>query len=65
MELRLPDIVAIGIYNSVFAVKNKAVTKNRKTTMFEIEIPAQKGGVSYINSDEMAVDTDMVICAKP
>ena len=65
MELKLPDIVAIGIYNSTFAVKNKVITKNRKTTMFEIEIPIEKGGVSYINSDNMAIEPDMIICAKP
>ena len=65
MELKLPDIVAIGIYNSAFAVKNKTITKNRKTTMFEIELPLEKGGVSYINSENMPIETDMIICAKP
>ena len=65
MELKLPKIVAIGIYNSVFAVKNRAVTKNRKTTMFEIEIPIESGGVSYINSESMPIKPNMVICAKP
>ena len=65
MEIKLPQIVAIGIYNSVFAVKNRAVTKNRKTTMFEIEIPIENGGVSYINSESMPIKPNMVICAKP
>ena len=65
MELKLPDIVAIGIYNSNFATKNKEITKNRRTTMFEIEVPIEKGGVSYINSDEMLIEPDMIICAKP
>ena len=41
------------------------ITKNRKTTMFEIEIPIEKGGVSYINSDNMAIEPDVIICAKP
>ncbi len=65
MDIKLPKIVAIGIYNSAFAVKNKTVTKNRKTTMFEIEIPIENGGVSYINSDSMPIKPNMVICAKP
>ena len=65
MELKLPEIVAIGIYNSTLAVKNRVVTKNRKTTMFEIEIPIENGGVSYINSDSMPIEPNMVICAKP
>ena len=33
--------------------------------MFEIEIPIEKGGVSYINSDNMKIEPNMVICAKP
>lgn len=65
MKLNLPEIVAIGIYNSQIAAKNKAITKNRKTTMFEIEIPIEEGGVSYINSEEMPIRPNMIICAKP
>jgi len=65
MEIKLPDVVSIGIYNSNLAVKNRVITKNRKTTMFEIEIPIEKGGVSYINTDKMAIEQDMIICAKP
>lgn len=65
MGMNLPDIVAIGIYNSNFAVKNKVITKNRKTTMFEIEIPIEKGGISYINAEKMPIEPDMIICAKP
>lgn len=67
MKLTLPEIVAVGIYDSELAVKNKniEVTKNRKTTMFEIELPVEKGGISYIDSDKMYINTDMLICAKP
>ena len=65
MEIKLPEIVAIGVYDSNLAVKNKVITKNRKTTMFEIEIPIEKGGISYINSDKMQIEPNMIICAKP
>lgn len=65
MEIMLPEIVSTGIYNSQVAVKNKAVTKNRKTTMFEIELPIEEGGISYINSEKMPIEPNMVICAKP
>lgn len=65
MNLILPEIVAIGIYNSQIAVKNRTVTKNRKTTMFELEIPIEKGGIAYLNSDKMRIQPNMVICAKP
>lgn len=65
MDLMLPEIVSIGIYNSQFAQKNTSVSKNRKTTMFEIEIPIEKGGVSFINSEQMGITPNIVICAKP
>ncbi len=61
----LPKIVAIGIYNSDLAVKNVRVTKSRKTTMFEIELPIDRGGVSYIDAMEMPITPDFLICAKP
>ena len=64
-EIILPEIVAIGIYNAQLAVKNREVTKNRKTTMFEIELPFEDGGISYINSESRPVTEDIVICAKP
>lgn len=65
MDIILPEIVAAGIYNSRIAAKNKTITKNRKTSMFEIEIPIEKGGISYINSEERHIAPDIVICAKP
>lgn len=64
-ELILPQIVTIGVYNSRVAVKNINITKNRKTTMFEIEIPMENGGISYINNEEMPISQNMIICAKP
>ena len=64
-EILLPEIETIGIYNSQIAVKNKTITKNRKLTMFEIEIPIEKGGISYIDSEQMPIAPGMVICAKP
>lgn len=65
MEIVLPEIVAVGIYHSSVAVKGRTVTKNRKTVMFEIELPTEAGGVSTINSEDMPIRTDTLICAKP
>jgi len=61
----LPKIVAIGLYNANHAVKNRTVTKNRKTTMFEIELPIENGGISYIDDESHRITDGMVICAKP
>ena len=65
MNLIMPEIVAIGIYNSNVAVKNKTVTNNRKTTMFEIELPIENGGISYVNDEEALIEPITLICAKP
>ena len=65
MDIILLGIVAAGIYNSRIAVRDKAITKNRKTTMLEIETPIGKGGISYINSEERHIVPDIVICSKP
>ena len=61
----LPEIVSIGVYDSQVAVRNKVITKNRKTTMFEIELPIEEGGISYINSEKMPINPNVIICAKP
>lgn len=61
----LPDIKTIGIYNSQIIGPSNKVTKNRKTRMFEIELPIDDGGISYIDSECMPISPNMVICAKP
>ena len=61
----LPDIVAAGIYDSTIAAKNVKISKNRKTTMFEIELPITIGGISYIDSTSFNIAPNTVICAKP
>ena len=61
----LPNIIATGIYDSKVALKNTSVTKNRKTTMFEIELPITEAGISYINSGSTSISRNMIICAKP
>ena len=63
--MQLPQIVAVGIYNSHNSANNKSSSHNRKTTMFEIELPIEKGGISYINTNTMPITPNMLICAKP
>ena len=65
MDITLPEVVAIGIYDSRIAIKNTGVTPNRKTSMFEIELPLEENGISYVDEEKKAVTTDMLICAKP
>ena len=61
----LPKIIAIGLYNAQLAVKNTDITQNRKTTMFEIELPIGEGGLSFIDKESHPIRGDIVICAKP
>ncbi len=61
----LPEIVAIGFYNAQLAAKDAAVTKNRRTTLFEIELPTESGGTSFIDDESSPITKNTVICAKP
>ena len=61
----LPEIVTVGIYDSNIARKNTVISKNRKTSMFEIELPIEEGGISYIDSDSKQISPNMIICVKP
>lgn len=61
----LPEIIAVGIYDSQIAHKNVKISKNRKTSMFEIELPIEDGGISYIDENSKRINSNMIICAKP
>lgn len=63
--MEIPQIVAAGIYDSRAVVKNTQISKLRKTAFFEIELPLDDGGVSYIDDDMAAISTNRIICAKP
>lgn len=61
----LPEIVSIGIYNFQKAHPKTTVSKKRETNMFEIELPVQEGGISFIDADASPIAPDIIICAKP
>lgn len=64
VDILLPRIVAVGIFNAQVTPKRN-ITENRKTTMFEIELPILEGGTSYINNEHRKITCNTVICAKP
>ncbi len=64
-KLILPDTVAVGIFNTALSVKEREETRNRVTTMFELELPMEKGGVSFIDQENAPIEKDLLICAKP
>lgn len=63
--MQLPEIVTVGIYDSKVAARNVKVSKNRKTSMFEIELPICDSGISYIGSSSAPITQNLIICAKP
>jgi len=63
--MELPVIVSAGIFDSLVARKNAVISKNRNTTLFEIELPMEEGGVSYIGSESFPIARGTVISAKP
>ena len=65
MSIVLPEIISVGIYQSQFAVKNKTVSKKRKTALFELELPIESGGISYIDTQQHKIEPNMLICSKP
>ncbi|MBR2353594.1 MAG: helix-turn-helix transcriptional regulator [Clostridia bacterium] len=64
-KIVLPEIVAAGIYNSALAVKGREITPTRKTTMFELELPLEAGGVSFLDRERHPIVPELVVCAKP
>lgn len=64
MDITLPRIIAVGIFNAQVTPK-RTITANRKTTMFEIELPILEGGTSYVNEDHRKITCNTLICAKP
>lgn len=64
-EILLPEIVAAGIYNAEIAHKSKTVTPPRTTSLFEIDLPIENGGISYINNEKQPISANTIICAKP
>ena len=61
----LPQFVTVGIYDSKVVARNIAVSKVRKTSMFEIELPIDSGGISYIDDGSKPITPGILICAKP
>ncbi len=64
-KIILPEIVAVGIYNAQLVLKKGSETKNRRTTMFEVELPIEEGGVSFIDDETHPISPNTLICAKP
>ena len=63
-KIILPEIISIGVYDAA-AVFSGKITKNRRVSVFEIELPIEYGGTSYTDDESVSITPDTVICAKP
>ena len=61
----LPEISGLGIYNSQVITKNIITTKKRIVSKFEIELPIDSGGTTYIDSCVQKIAPKYILCAKP
>ena len=64
-EFILPQIITVGVFNSQISRKNQTVSKNRKITMFELELPISNDGTSFIDDEVCPITDHTLICAKP
>ncbi len=60
----LAKIVSAGFYDASYYIKKKE-SDNRKTYLFEVELPVSSGGISYIDDLSENIEPGLVICAKP
>lgn len=63
--MQLFQIKNIGIYHSKLTQPATQISKDRKTSLFELEIPLECGGISYIDSEHAPITENLLICAKP
>lgn len=59
------EIKNVGIYHSKIAQPHIQMSNDRTTALFELELPLENGGISYINSESMPITPQLLICAKP
>lgn len=64
-DIILPHIVNAGIYDAALIHKNRSETPDRRVSVFEIELPVDKGGVSFINQKTYDISPNHIICGKP
>ena len=64
-NMNVPEVIAAGIYDAKPIFKSRTVTPSRTTTMFEIELPLEDGGTSFVNNSSHRIKSNLIISAKP
>ena len=58
--MEFPEIAALGIYDSNIVIPNTNMSKNRKVTMFEIELPIENSGFTFVDDENSAVNINTI-----
>lgn len=61
----LPKLINAGIYDAASVHKNCTDTPKRTVSLFELELPLENGGISFIDDSKYPVSSDCLLCAKP
>ncbi len=64
-NLILPENISVGFFDAKYKYINIDITKRRAVKIFEIELPIESGGISYIDDDKAPIEPNTLICAKP
>ena len=64
-KMILPDIVSAGVYHTRHYVKAGEMTPERRTAMFDLELSAEEGGISYIGCESHPISKRLFVCARP
>ncbi len=63
--LSVPKITNLGLFDFKLRYGSLANSERRIVRSFEIEMPVNNGGLSYINDVVYPIEKDRLICAKP
>lgn len=64
-NISLPKIINCGYFDSRLVYKTAVDTKPRKTVFFEIEIPLENSGTTFVDDEMKKAQTDTLIMVKP
>ncbi len=64
-NINLPKIAKLGIYDAETVHPHIRVTPKRRVSMFEIELPIEKGGMLHVDGKDYDISVNTLICAKP
>ena len=65
MSFAMPEILAVGLFDSRRSFPGMTETMPRHITCYEIELPLEKGGVSWIDGRSYPISPNHVLCARP